>query len=124
MDIAKRTGISRILYAALYSYRGLIHNIRHEAAVRQEVIAALILIPLACWLEVSTIERLFLICSVLLVIIIELLNTAIEATVDRIGLEYNELSGLAKDTGSAAVFFGLLQCVIVWSIIIYSLLAS
>jgi diacylglycerol kinase (ATP) len=103
--------------------RGLMHNIRHEAAVRQEVIAALILIPLACWLEVSTVQRLFLICSVLLVIIIELLNTAIEATVDRIGLEYNELSGLAKDTGSAAVFFGLLQCVIVWSIIMYSLLA-
>jgi len=122
MDIKKRTGIRRVLYAALHSYRGLLHNIRHEAAVRQEVIAALMLIPLACWLEVSTVERLFLICSVLLVIIIELLNTAVEATVDRIGLEYHELSGLAKDTGSAAVFFGLLQCFIVWSIIIYSLL--
>ena len=122
MDIKKRTGISRVLYAALCSYHGLLHNIRHEAAVRQEVIAALMLIPLACWLEVSTVERLFLICSVLLVIIIELLNTAVEATVDRIGLEYHELSGLAKDTGSAAVFFGLLQCFIVWSIIIYSML--
>ena len=122
MDIKKRTGLSRLVYATLYSYRGLMHNIRHAAAIRQEVIAALIMIPLACYLDVSTVERLFLITSVLLVIIVELLNTAIEAVVDRIGLEYHELSGLAKDTGSAAVFVGLLQCVIVWTVILLSLM--
>jgi len=122
MDIKKRTGLSRLVYATLYSYRGLMHNIRHEAAIRQEVIAALVMIPLACYLDVSTVERLFLITSVLLVIIVELLNTAIEAVVDRIGLEYHELSGLAKDTGSAAVFVGLLQCVIVWTVILLSLM--
>ena len=114
MELKKRTGISRIAYATGYSYRGLKHNIIHEAAIRQEVIAALFLIPLACWLDVSLSERLLMVCSVLLVIIVELLNTAIEAAVDRIGLEHHELSGLAKDTGSAAVFFALLICNIVW----------
>jgi len=114
MEIIKRTGITRIMYAALNSYRGLRHNFIHETAIRQEIITAIIMIPTACWLDVSTSERLLMICSVLLVIIVELLNTAIEATVDRISLDYHELSGLAKDTGSAAVFFSLLLCAIVW----------
>ena len=117
MEIIKRTGISRILYAGLNTYNGLRHNFIHEAAIRQEIIAATIMIPFACWLDVSTSERLLMICSVLLVIIVELLNTAIEATVDRIGLDFHELSGLAKDTGSAAVFFSLLLCSIVWLVI-------
>ena len=73
-------------------------------------------------MDVSTSERLLMICAVLLVIIVELLNTAIEATVDRIGLDYHELSGLAKDTGSAAVFFSLLLCTIVWLTIVIPLL--
>lgn len=122
MELKKRTGISRIFYAGLYSYRGLRHNIIHEAAIRQEVIAALFMIPFACWLDVSTSERLLMICSVLLVIIVELLNTAVEAAIDRIGLEFHELSGLAKDTGSAAVFVSLLLCTIVWVTIGWSLL--
>ena len=117
MKIIKRTGINRIIYAGLNSYTGLRHNFIHEAAIRQVIIAAMIMIPLACWLDVSTSERLLMICSVLLVIIVELLNTAIEATVDRISLDYHELSGLAKDTGSAAVFFSLLLCSIVWLVV-------
>jgi diacylglycerol kinase (ATP) len=122
MEIKKHTGISRILHAGLNSYTGLRHNFIHEAAIRQEIIAAMIMIPFACWLDVSTSERLLMICAVLLVIIVELLNTAIEATVDRIGLDYHELSGLAKDTGSAAVFFSLLLCTIVWLTIVIPLL--
>ena len=122
MEIKKHTGISRILHAGLDSYAGLRHNFIHEAAIRQEIIAAMIMIPFACWLDVSTSERLLMICAVLLVIIVELLNTAIEATVDRIGLDYHELSGLAKDTGSAAVFFSLLLCTIVWLTIVIPLL--
>jgi len=117
MKMKKRSGISRIIYAGLYSYRGLRHNFIYEAAIRQEIIAATIMIPLACWLDVTTSERLFLICSILLVIIIELLNTAIEAAIDRISLDYHELSRLAKDTGSAAVFVSLLLCSIAWLMI-------
>jgi len=112
--ISKNTGIKRVIYAAGYSYKGLKHNFLYEAAFRQEVIAALILIPVALYLDVTKVEKLMLISSVVLVMIVELLNTAIEAVVDRISLDFHELSGLAKDTGSSAVLFSLILCIYFW----------
>lgn len=113
--IVKRTGISRIAYAGYYSFKALKHNVLHESAFRQEVIASSLLIPLALYLNVTDIEQVLMICSLFIVMIVELLNTAIEAAVDRIGLEYHELSGLAKDSGSAAVFISLLLAAFIWA---------
>ena len=108
----------RVFKAAFYSYKGLTYAFRHEAAFRQEAIVAAFLIPLAFWLDVSNIERILLVAAVLLVLIVELLNTGIEAVVDRIGLERHTLAGVAKDSGSAAVFVALALCVFVWSSIL------
>lgn len=112
--ITKRTGVQRIFFATYNSYKALKHNIVHEAAFRQEVIAAVILIPVAFYIDVLYIERLLMVSSIVLILIVELLNTAIEAVVDRIGLEFHELSGLAKDSGSAAVLFSLLLMGFIW----------
>lgn len=117
--VTKNTGLKRILYAGYYSYKGLKHSVIYESAFRQEVIAAIVLIPLAVWLDVTQLERLFLISCVFLVMIVELLNTAIEAVVDRVSLEHHELSALAKDLGSAAVLLSLVMSLIVWSCILY-----
>ena len=109
----KRTGIQRILYAGTYAIKGLKYNLINEASFRQEAILAIFMIPAACLLPVSTVERILLIGSVVLVLIVELLNTGIEAVVDRIGLEIHPLSGQAKDAGSAAVFLSLIFLVFV-----------
>ncbi|MCZ2721013.1 diacylglycerol kinase [Marinomonas sp. 15G1-11] len=114
MKIVKHTGLKRIFFAAGYSVKGLCHNFVYEAAFRQEVIVALILIPIALSVDVEKLERIVLIFSLMLVLLMELLNTAIEATVDRIGLEFHPLSGLAKDTGSAAVLMSVLLCLYTW----------
>jgi diacylglycerol kinase (ATP) len=119
MKIIKRTGLKRVIYAARYSYQGLKYNVTNEAAFRQEVILALVLIPITFFVDVSKVERILLILSLILVLIVELLNTAIEATVDRVGLEFNALSGLAKDTGSAAVFISLFLCGYTWIAILF-----
>ena len=113
--IPKNTGIKRLLKASFYTYKGLKHSIQYEAAFRQECIAASIMIPAALIIDFSAIERLMLIGAVLLVMIVELLNTGIEAVVDRVGVEYHELSGLAKDMGSAAVMLALIYCIAVWA---------
>lgn len=110
----KHTGLRRILKATGYSLKGLSYAFRTEAAFRQEAIAAFILIPVALWLNVSHVERILLIMAVVLVLVVELLNTGIEAVVDRIGVEYHLLAGAAKDVGSAAVFLSLLFCLFVW----------
>lgn len=115
----KYTGLKRILFAGYYSYKGLKHSAIHESAFRQELIAAIILIPFTFWLDISKVERLLLISTVFLVMIVELLNTSIEAVVDRISVEHHELSGLAKDLGSAAVLVSLLVFAIVWFSIIF-----
>lgn len=112
------TGLTRILKAAGYSWAGLKSAFRHEAAFRQELALCLMLIPLAIWLGQSGIERALLIGSLLLVIIVELINSAIEAVVDRFGGEQHELSGRAKDIGSAAVFVGLLNVIVVWGLVL------
>ncbi|TEW48984.1 diacylglycerol kinase [Psychromonas algicola] len=109
-----KTGFSRVIAATGYSLQGLKAAWAHEAAIRQEVIAAILLSIVAILLPVTHIERILLITSLLLVVIVELINSAIEAVVDRIGAEKHELSGRAKDIGSAAVFIALLYVAFVW----------
>lgn len=96
---------------------GLRHASVHEAAVRQELIALVVLIPVSVLLPVSAVEHLILVLSMLLVLLVELLNTAVEATVDRISLDRHPLSGHAKDLGSAAVFISLCMSVLSWVVI-------
>lgn len=115
----ENTGLKRIILAAGYSAKGLRAAFIHEAAFRQELLLALILIPLACWLDVDATQRLLLIASLVLVLIVELLNSAIEAVVDRIGPEHHELSGRAKDIGSAAVLLTLLLGAWIWGSILW-----
>ena len=114
----KNTGITRIIKAFGYSMAGLRACFASEAAFRQELALAVIMTVIALWVEVSAAERAMLIVVVFLVLIVELLNSAIEALVDRVGTEHHELSGKAKDIGSAAVFVVLLLVGIVWAIIL------
>ena len=101
------TGFTRIIKAAGYSRKGFRAVWTHEAAFRRESLAVLLGVIIACWLDVDAITRVLLIGSVLLIMIVEILNSAIEAVVDRIGSEYHELSGRAKDMGSAAVLLSI-----------------
>lgn len=107
-------GFSRLVKATSYSMQGFRAAWRTESAIRQELVAASVLIPLAFLLGHSAVERVLLTTSVLLVILVELLNSAIEAVVDRIGTQPHELSGRAKDMGSAAVFVALTIVVCTW----------
>lgn len=109
-----RTGFDRIVHAAGYSAHGLRTAVRHESAFRQETVLAALLLPLSFWVGRSWIEVALLAGSVLLVMIVELLNSAIEATVDRVSLDLHELSKRAKDYGSAAVMLALLFAGGVW----------
>ncbi len=113
------TGITHLIHSTRYSIKGLKAAFQHEAAFRQELFLCLLLIPAAFWLGQTTVERLLLIGSCLLVLIVELVNSAIEAVVDRIGPELHELSGRAKDIGSAAVFIALVFTGIVWLSLAY-----
>jgi len=113
------TGMRRILRATKFSAQGLGLALRHEAAFRQEVTLLIVLTPVAIWLGQSAIQFALLIGSCLLVLIVELLNSAIEAAIDRHGDERHELSGRAKDMGSAAVFISLMLVLLVWSSIAY-----
>ncbi|RTE66192.1 diacylglycerol kinase [Amphritea opalescens] len=111
-------GVKRLVLATGYSIKGFQAAWQHEAAIRQETLCALVLIPLALYLGQDSIERILLIASVLLLILVELLNSAIEAVVDRIGTELHELSGRAKDMGSAAVLMALMIALMTWGLII------
>jgi diacylglycerol kinase (ATP) len=113
------TGIRRIIRATGFSVQGFGHAWRHEAAFRQELTLAVVLLPVAIWLGQSLMEKLLLILSLMLVLIVELLNSAIEATVDRIGSDHHELAGRAKDMGSAAVFISLVVVLAVWMTVGY-----
>ncbi|NJD25835.1 MAG: diacylglycerol kinase [Betaproteobacteria bacterium] len=110
-----RTGLRRIWNAFHYSLAGLRAAYLCEDAFRQEVRLALLLVPLALWLPVPWAERGLLIASVLLVLIVELLNSAIEAVVDRVSLENHRLAKRAKDIGSAAVLISLLLVAVIWA---------
>ena len=114
-----KTGLRRVCNALGYSLAGLAAAYRNEDAFRQEVLMAVILVPLALFLSESAIARALMIASVLLVIIVELLNSAIEATVDRISLENHSLAKRAKDIGSAAVLLGLINLLVVWGLMIF-----
>ena len=107
-------GIRRIINATRYSAQGIKQAFTGEAAFREEVYAAAVLLPLVYWLDVSAVERVLLIASVVIVLIVELLNSAVEAAIDRIGSEKHPLSGQAKDMGSAAVLFSVLLCIVTW----------
>ena len=109
-----RTGIDRVVHAAGYSLAGLRLAYRGESAFRQEFWLAAVLVPLAFWVGRNWIEVVLLTGSVSLVLIVELLNSAIEAVVDRVSFEWHELSKRAKDIGSAAVFLSLLLCAGTW----------
>ena len=113
------TGLTRIIKAAGYSYKGLSAAWQHEAAFRQELVVTLLAIILAVWLDVGAIARILLIGSVALVMIVEILNSAIEAVVDRIGSEHHELSGRAKDMGSAAVLLAIVLALFVWGTVLW-----
>ena len=109
-----RTGLNRMWHATLYSLEGLRAG-WDEAAFRQEALVALVLVPVAFWLGQSWVERSLLAGSVLIVLIVELLNTGIETAIDRVGPEWHDLSKRAKDMGSAAVFLSLLLCAGTWA---------
>ena len=119
-DLKGKTGLRRIRNAFGYSLSGLRSAYRAEDAFRQECWLAVVLIPLACFLPVGGIGRALMIASVLLVLIVELINSAVEAVVDRISLERHELSKHAKDVGSAAVFIALLNVVVVWLCVLFA----
>lgn len=115
---AGNTGFTRLFRAIGYSLTGLKTACIHEAAFRQELALCVILMPLGAWLGNNGIERVLLIGSLILVLIVELLNSAIEAAVDRHGTEHHVLSGQAKDLGSAAVMLSILNGIVVWVLIL------
>ncbi len=113
-----RKGIPRLIAAAGYSAAGLKAAFEQEEAVRMEVAAFVVMAPLALWLGQSDVERVLLIGSLVLVILVELLNTAIENAVDRVGSDYHELSRVAKDIGSAAVMIAMLLVLFTWAVLL------
>ena len=110
----QNTGLKRVLKALLYSVEGIASTLKYEAAFRQEAILAIILIPLSFLMHVPLVQHLILVASILLVLIVELLNSAIESVVDDISLRNRPLAKRAKDMGSAAVLLSLLNCFICW----------
>ena len=115
-------GITRAFRAAVNSWNGLVFAVREESAFRQELTLATILIPVSFILPVSPVEHIILFGSVLLVLIVELLNSGVEAAIDRISFEKHDLSQRAKDFGSAAVMLALILCLFSWVCIIIPLL--
>lgn len=112
-------GMDRIIKATLYSMKGVRFAFASEAAFRQELALAAILFPIGLWLGETGFEKALLTGVLLIVLIVELLNTGIEVVVDRFGGEHHELSGHAKDVGSAAVFFSLVNVLLVWTLVLF-----
>jgi diacylglycerol kinase (ATP) len=108
------TGLKRIIKATAYSINGLKAAFKTEAAIRQELVLCAIFIPVALMLDISKVEQILMIASLVLVLLFELVNSAIEAIVDRVGTEHHELSGKAKDIGSAAVMVSLGLALFTW----------
>jgi diacylglycerol kinase (ATP) len=117
MGIPQSTGIRRIVNAFFFSLAGLRAAWTNEAAFRQECVLAIVMTPIGIWLGQDAIERALLIGSIVAVVIVELLNSAIETAVDRVGTDRHELSGRAKDLGSAAVFVSLVLVATIWMLI-------
>ena len=114
-----RTGFRRVWSAFFYSIDGLKAAFQNEAAFRQEVLIAAVLIPVALTLSVDGLGRAMMIASILLVLVVELLNSAVEAIVDRISLERHQLAKRAKDIGSAAVLVSLVNVGVVWTLVLF-----
>ena len=114
----KNTGIRRIRLAGVYAFNGIRAAFRHEAAFRQEILLAAVFLPVVFLLDVSRVERVILISVTVLVLIVELLNSAVEAVVDRVSAEHHLLSGRAKDMGSGAVMMALILWMYVWGDIV------
>jgi diacylglycerol kinase (ATP) len=114
----KLQGLSRVVRAFGSSMKGLSGAFRDEAAFRQELLFACIMVPLGVWFGHNGVERALLAAPVLTVLIVELLNSAIEATVDRIGLQRHALAGLAKDIGSAAVLLSFILVAVIWTLVL------
>ena len=119
MDRPKLSGMHRLLLAFVNSWKGFKGALASEEAFRQEVMLAVVLLPLGVWLGKNGVEKALLVASVLLILIVELLNTGIETVVDRIGLERHELSGLAKDVGSTAVLLSFSVLIVVWGFVLF-----
>ncbi|AEH33314.1 diacylglycerol kinase [Vibrio anguillarum] len=114
-----RTGIKRLFYATGYSIQGLKAAWLNEAAIRQETVTSILLITITFVLPVTKIEQIMMIGCLVLVVIVELMNSAVEAVVDRVGSEWHELSGRAKDIGSAAVLIALIFSAFTWMFILW-----
>ena len=114
----KATGILRVKRALYYSMSGIASSLKHDAAFRQEMILAIILVPIAFYLPVTCLGRALMIASLFLVLIVELLNSAIELTIDYISLEAHPHAKRVKDMASGAVFFSLLNVPVVWTLVI------
>ena len=110
-------GFKRLVNAFFYSIAGFKAAWKNEEAFRQEILAGIIVVPAGFLLGITGTQRAILILSYFIIVLVELLNTAVEATVDRVGMEKNELSGRAKDLGSAAVFLSICVAAIVWVLI-------
>ena len=116
--------IRHIINAFRYTWAGLVSAWKNELAFRGEVVVAIVMVPLGIWLGRSAVEQALLIASILLILLMELLNSALEAVVDRIGPQRHELSKRAKDMGSAAVFISMVTAALVWILIAYDRLWS
>ena len=114
-----KTGLKRLINAIGYSFSGLKAAFENEDAFRQEIFLTIVLVPLAFYIANNSLEIVLLLLSTLLVPIVELLNSAIEATVDRVGFEKHKLAKRAKDIGSAAVFLSLVNLSAVWLIVLF-----
>ena len=110
----KNMGLKRIQLAGVYAFNGIRAALRHEAAFRQEAFLAVIVLPVVFWLDIQAVERVLLVAVTFLVLIVELINSAVEAVVDRVGSEHHLLSGRAKDMGSGAVMVTLALWLYVW----------
>ncbi|MCK3657856.1 diacylglycerol kinase [Pasteurellaceae bacterium Pebbles2] len=115
----KTTGLTHLINSTRYSLQGLKSAVKNEAAFRHELFLGIFAVPLAFWLGDDKFEIALMLGAYLLVLITELLNSSVECAIDRIGTEYHELSGRGKDQGSAAVFVALVNCAVVWLLMIF-----
>ena len=113
-----KTGLRRLMNAFGYSIAGTLAAFKHEDAFRQEVVLAVVLTPVALYFGETAIDQALMISSLLFIIVVELLNSSIEATVDRISVKHHKLAKRAKDIGSAAVFFSLINAAIIWFLLL------
>jgi diacylglycerol kinase (ATP) len=113
-----KTGLRRLMNAFSYSIAGTLAAFKHEDAFRQEVFLAVVLTPAALYFGETAIDQALMISSLLFIIIVELLNSSIEATVDRISVKHHKLAKRAKDIGSAAVFFSLINATVIWFLLL------